>query len=106
MSLAKVHIVPAVEATSMAPSAQGPPAVAVVKIVEARAATEAARPVVQPTVKVPALSAKVPDDPAVEATLMNPLLWGPLSWPPGSHVDNVIEIVVARAAAEAARPVV
>ena len=58
------------------------------------------RPVIQPTMKVPALLAKVPDDLAIEATLMDPLLWGPLSWP-SSPVVDVIEIVVARAAAEA-----
>ena len=55
----------------------GSPGVDVVKIFDARAAAEAARPVVQPTMKVPALLEKVPDDPAVDATSMIQLLCGP-----------------------------
>ena len=59
MSSTKVHVVPAVEATSMALSKRGmslrpgaPAAIAVVKIVEV---VEAARRVVLPTRKVPVL---------------------------------------------------
>ena len=102
----KVHVLPAVEVTSMSLLTQGPlsrlGAPAAVVVVEIFEAAEAARPVIQLTMKVPASSAKVPDDLAVEATLMNPLLWGPSLWP-SSPVVNVVEIVVARAAAEAAR---
>ena len=103
---------PAVEATSMNPLLWGPlswplgsPVVNVVEIVETRATVEAVGVQMYSTMGVPASLAKVPKDPAVEATLMNLLWWGPLLWPPESPVVDVVEIVVARVAAEA-RPVV
>ena len=54
-----------------------------------------------PTGKVPASLAKLPEVPAVEATLMDPLLWVPLLWSPGSAVVDVVEIVKTRAAEKA-----
>ena len=83
----------------------GSPVVDVVEIVKTRAAAEAVGVPTALTMGVPASSAKVTDDPAVEATSMNPLLWGPLSWLPGSPVIDVVKIVEARVAAGAARPV-
>ena len=55
------------------------------------------------TMGVPASSAKLPEDPAVEATSMDPLLWGPSLWPPGLPVVDLVEIVKTRVAAGAAR---
>ena len=110
-SSAKVPEDPAVEATSMDPLWWGPsswppgsPVVNVVEIVETRAAAEAVGVPTALTMGVPSSSAKVLEDPVLEATLMDPLWWGPSSGLPGSPVVNVVKIVAARAAAGVARP--
>ena len=101
---------PAVEDTSMKPLLWGPmvwsgsSVVNVFEIVKTRAAAEALGVPMHLTMGVPASSAKVPEDPAVEATSMDPLLWGPLLGPPGLPVVDDVGTVAARAAAEAARP--
>ena len=85
-----------------------PPGLAVVdivKIVETRAAAEAVGVPMYSTMGVPASPAKVPAAPAVEATAMDPLVWGLSLWPPGLPAVAVVEIVVTRVAAEVARPV-
>ena len=110
-SSAKVPEDPAVEATSMDPLwwgtsswLPGSRVVNVVEIVETRAAAEAVGVPTALTMGVPSLSAKVLEDPVLEATLMDPLWWGPSSGLPGSPVVNVVKIVAARAAAGVARP--
>ena len=69
-----------------------------------RATAEALGVPMYSTMGVPASSAMVPKSPAVEATPMDPLWWGPSSWPPGSPVVDNVGIVTARAVVEAAGP--
>ena len=57
------------------------------------------------TVGVPALSAKILFEPAVEAALTVPSSWVPSSWPGPPNVA-IVKIVEARAATVASRPVV
>ena len=83
----------------------GSPVVDVVEISETpRATAEAVGVPMYSTMGVPASLAKLPKDPAVEATPMDPLWWGPSSWPPGSPVVDNVGIVTARAVVEAAGP--